>query len=79
MNRTIIEQLNKGVYAEGCVYWDFNKGWTSRLWQKLYNLGWRSVRSPAGFKSFRDNKGKTIETGHLSWPYALNFLAKLMR
>ena len=79
MNESIVNQINRKLYAEGQIYWSWNKDWTSRLWLKLKQLGWKMYKSPAGFRYFIDNTGEKIETGHLSTVYALKHLAELMR
>ena len=79
MEMTIINQINQNLCEESQIYWQYSKGWTSRLWQKLYRLGWRSRCSPAGFRSIIDNEGNEIKTGHLSRVYMLKFIAELMR
>jgi hypothetical protein len=79
MNETIISQLNKDLYEDGKVFWLWNRGWTSILWQNLYKRGWKLSQTPAGFKVFTDESGHKIETFCLSFPYALKELAIMMR
>ena len=76
---TIIEQINKDLYPEGRVYWEDGKGWTSKLWKRLTTLGWSSKSSPAGLKIAVTPEGQEIHTCHLSRPFFLIDVAKLMR
>ena len=71
--------LNTTLYPGAEIYWYPCRGWTSKLWEQLSQHGWSSLESPAGFRIFIDDQGHKIHTGHLSRPFALAYLAKLMR
>lgn len=35
-----IEQINKGLSADGQIYWQLNRDYTSKKWQRMSKDGW---------------------------------------
>lgn len=61
MTQEDVDKLNETIpYAEGKVYWEWNKNWTSDLWKRLYKLGYRTKRSKAGFVYVYDEMNKPV-------------------
>jgi len=46
MNQIEIDKINKTIpYVDGKIYWKENHDWTSKLWETMYEMGWRVVQS----------------------------------
>jgi hypothetical protein len=45
MNQTEIDEINKTIpYMDGKIYCKEND-WTSKLWERMYDMGWKVVLS----------------------------------
>lgn len=78
MNEIRINEINKEIgYPEGHIYWNWCKGYTSKLIQRLYKVGYYAVKSGAIY-IFKDKEGKEVTTGY-SWEGMLKNVAILMR
>jgi hypothetical protein len=46
MDQIEIDEINKTIpYMDGKIYWKENHDWTSELWERMHNMGWRVVQS----------------------------------
>jgi len=78
MNELELADYNKGIsYEDGKIYWELNKGYTSKLMNNLYSHGWKVVKS-GQLRQLKDSKGHTVTTG-LTWPELLKNTAIVMR
>ena len=76
MNESQIENMNKNIsYEEGIIYWEQNKGYTSKLIKRLHKQGYTTVKSGA-IHILKDKEGKEMLTAY-SWPGLLFETAKL--
>ena len=45
MNQIEIDEINKTIpYMDGKIYWKEND-WTSKLWERMYDMGWKVIQS----------------------------------
>ncbi len=45
MDQAEIDKINKTIpFVDGKIYWKDNN-WTSKLWEEMYEAGWRAVQS----------------------------------
>ena len=78
MNEIQLTEMNKEIgYKEGEIFWNWNKGYTSKLFQSLYKEGYKAVKSGAIY-ILKDNEGNEVTTGY-SWEGLLKNTAILMR
>lgn len=79
MTQNDIDAMNKAIgYEEGKIYWHDGFNWTSKLWERLSDLGWVMHTSPAGYVGIRDLTGAEVCCG-LGRANALRILATIMR
>lgn len=77
MNQQQIEKMNSQIsYNDGKIFWNENKGYTSKTMQYLYQCGYRATTS--GIMHYlNDNEGNRIAQAY-SWEGLLLETAKIM-
>ena len=67
MNQIEIDEINKTIpYVDGKIYWKENHDWTSKLWERMYEMGWRVVQSEEDpeIVIVKDKSGTTLFTAY---------------
>lgn len=78
MTQNELNAINSQIsYADGQIYWEWNKGYTSKLIKRLYSLGYYAVQSGA-IHILKDRQGNEITSG-FSWTDLLLRVARTMR
>jgi len=77
MTPSQIENMNKQItYNDGKIFWNVNKGYTSKTMQYLYQCGYTATKS--GIMHYlNDSEGNRIATAY-SWEGLLLETAKIM-
>jgi hypothetical protein len=77
MNQLQIDQLNKDIpFNDGKIFWEPNKGYTTKTIKYLFQCGWRAYTSGC-VHTLEDMEGKQVLTAY-SWPSLLQKTSILM-
>ncbi|MOA32200.1 hypothetical protein D3C78_1534010 [compost metagenome] len=80
MTEEQVSNLNEAItYEEGKIYWVNNKNWSSKLWERLYVLGYKMTSHQSGLTDIYDNNNQKIVHGEIGRANALFRLAKVMQ
>lgn len=67
MNQTEIDEINKTIaYVDGKIYWKENQDWTSKSWEHMYEIGWRTVPAEENSEAVivQDENGRNVYSAY---------------
>jgi hypothetical protein len=67
MNQTEIFEINKTIpYVDGKIYWKENHEFTSKLWENMYKIGWRTVPAEENSEAVivQDENGRNVYSAY---------------
>ena len=78
-NSETVQSLNNQIsYPDGKMFYILGQGYTSKLMQRLYSLGWMVWSGIGEERILKDDKGRKVTSGN-SWPELLKNTAIAMR